>query len=111
MKRTPSAEELKLDSNDEETQRLKENINIDIDQVIRRWSDPRNINPIHDILSVQRLELYAHCLAESLIVTSTLSHGHALLPTLKENGRVLLRMYSLLSAAILNKEAISPAAE
>ena len=111
MKRTPSAEELKLDSNDEETQRLKEAINIDIDQVVRRWSDPKNINPIHDILSVQRLELYAHCLAESLTVTNELSHGRALLPTLKENGRVLLSMYSLLSSAILNKEAISPAAE
>ena len=111
MKRTPSAEELKLDSNDEETQRLKEAINIDIDQVVRRWSDPKNINPIHDILSVQRLELYAHCLAESLTVTNELSHGRALLPTLKENGRVLQSMYSLLSTAILNKEAISPAAE
>ena len=111
MKRTPSAEELKLDSNDEETQRLKEAINIDIDQVLRRWSDPKNINPIHDILSVQRLELYAHCLAESLTVTNELSHGRALLPTLKENGRVLQSMYSLLSSAILNKEAISPAAE
>jgi hypothetical protein len=46
MKRTPSAEELKLYSNDEETQRLKESINIDIEQVIRRWSDPKNINPV-----------------------------------------------------------------
>ena len=46
MKRTPSAEELKLDSNDEETQRLKESINIDIEQVMRRWSDPKNINPV-----------------------------------------------------------------
>ena len=111
MKRTPSAEELRLDGNDEETQRLKEAINIDIDAVVRRWSDPKNINPIHDILSVQRLELYAHCLAESLTVTNELSHGRALLPTLKENGRVLLSMYGLLSTAILNKEAISPAAE
>ena len=111
MKRTPSAEELRLDSQDEETQRLKEAINVDIDQVIRRWSDPRNISPIHDILSVQRLELYAHCLAEQLEVTSTLSHGRALLPTLKVNGSILQAMYSLLSAAIVNKEAISPAAE
>ena len=111
MKRTPSAEELKLDSQDEETQRLKEAINVDIDQVIRRWSDPRNLSPIHDILSVQRLELYAHCLSEQLEVTSQPSHGRALLPTLKVNGAVLLSMYSLLSAAIVNKEAISPAAE
>ena len=60
---------------------------------------------------MQRLELYAHCLSESLEVSSTLTHGRALLPTLKQNGRVLLSMYGLLSAAILNKEAVSPAAE
>lgn len=80
--------------------------------ILGRSTDLVTEDPVRDeLFSVERLELYAAYLAQQLAVTSDRRRGRSLLPGLKQNGVKLLDAYLSLTAAIRDKQAVSPGAE
>ncbi len=64
-----------------------------------------------EIYSVERLEEYATFLANEIKPSSNPRLSQPLLPRMRDNGKMLLTSYRVLTEAIHRKEAISPAAE
>src|SRR5262252_1151495 len=64
-----------------------------------------------EIFSVERLEQHAESLAAAQTVGARAETGHALLPRVIENGRVLLEYYRSLARSAEKTVPITPAAE
>ncbi len=77
-----------------------------------RASLPTGSDPIRgELLSTERLEVFAEALAAEHSVYPGKRRGRPLLPRLGENGRVLLASYRSIASAIREERTISPAAE
>jgi cyclic beta-1,2-glucan synthetase len=73
---------------------------------------PTGADPIRgELLSTERLEVFAETLAAEHSVHPGKRRGRPLLPRLQENGRVLLVSYRSIASAIREERTISPAAE
>src|SRR2546425_553043 len=73
---------------------------------------PTETDPIRgELLSTERLEVFAEALAVEPSVHPGKRRGRPLLPRLRENGRVLLASYRSIAGAIREDRTISPAAE
>ncbi len=64
-----------------------------------------------ELFSIERLEQHAESLASSHAVSRKPSRGHALLPRVKENGRVLAECRRNIARAVREERSIAPAAE
>ncbi len=64
-----------------------------------------------ELFSIERLEQHAESLAAAQPVTTRPGTTSRLLKRLRENGRVLLKAYRAIAAAIREERAITPAAE
>jgi len=73
---------------------------------------PTGADPIRgELLSTERLEVFAEALAAEHSVHPGKRRGRPLLSRLRENGRVLLASYRSIASAIREDRTISPAAE
>jgi cyclic beta-1,2-glucan synthetase len=80
--------------------------------ILRRSTELLNEDPTREeIFSVERLEQYATYLSSELTVSEGHNRGKSLLPAIRKGGDQLLEAYLLLSDAIRQKQAVSPAAE
>ncbi len=66
---------------------------------------------VSELFSVERLEQHAQSLAAAQTITSEPRRGRAIRPHVAENGRILLKSYRVLAAAIKEERSITPAAE
>jgi cyclic beta-1,2-glucan synthetase len=74
--------------------------------------DSAEAGPIRgELFSTERLEQFADVLAAGHSVLPGKRRGRALLPRLRDNGRVLLSCYRTIASAIREERTISPAAE
>ncbi len=64
-----------------------------------------------ELFSVDRLEQHAESLAAAQTITSDADRGKPLIPSVTENGRLLLEYYRATAHAIKREQAITPAAQ